>query len=159
MLKFLRRVSDNDSSANQVQPPVSPRGFTRKEFLVRYVGNGEPEEPLVRIQAKSNVSKGCSLVVDENCLSVSELNDVVLLRCSGDEIEQCVHHVSGPEKLSNYVTVTVRQKDGVPPLCHVFETCSVKEVSASLKCNSTHFTNQNKLFLGAEHKYSSCPKL
>ena len=145
MLKFLKRVSDNDStSANRVQPPVSPRGFTLKEFLVRYVGNGGPEEPLARIQVKSNVRKGCSLVVDENRLSVSELNDVVLLRCSGDEIEQCVHHVSGPGKLSNYVTVTVTQKDGVPPLCHVFETCSVKEVSACLKCKSMRFTNQNK---------------
>ena len=132
MLRFLRRannnsISDSDSSPRQVQPATTPCGVIRKEFLVQYVGNGGPEEPLSRIQASTNVRKACSLVVDSNLL-LRELTDVPLLRATGGQIEQCVHHVSGPGKLSNYVSVTIRQEDSVS-LCHVFETCSVKEVS------------------------------
>ncbi|XP_065910773.1 uncharacterized protein [Dysidea avara] len=130
MLRFLRRannnsISDSDSSPRQVQPATTPCGVIRKEFLVQYVGNGGPEEPLSRIQASTNVRKACSLVVDSNLL-LRELTDVPLLRATGGQIEQCVHHVSGPGKLSNYVSVTIRQEDSVS-LCHVFETCSVKE--------------------------------
>jgi len=140
MLKFLRRannsISDNDNSTSQVPPPTARRGVTHKEFLVQYVGYGGAEESLARIQANSNVRKGCSLVVDGNYLLVRELSDELLLRSTGGQIEQCVHHVSGSGKHSNYVSITIRQEDGVPSLCHVFETCSVKEVSKFL--NAKH---------------------
>ena len=131
MLRFLRRVntsiSDGANSSLSSPLPTTSLGGTRKEFLVQYVGNGGPEEPLASIQAGSNIHKGCSLVVDGNCLLLRELTDVVLLRATAGQIEQCVHHLSGPGKLSNYVSVIIRQDSSLR--CHVFETCSVKEVS------------------------------
>ena len=129
MLKLFKRSSklvnnhsgsDSGDGSCSIVNPVHGR-----ELLTRYVGKGKTEEGLHEIFEKSNVGKYCRIIIQDNCLIVSELTDAEIMRISGDRIVRCVQD-SSHDKLCNCVVVMVGQDDRS---IHLFETCSVKEVS------------------------------
>ena len=114
----------SDTTDHQSSSIVNP--IDKRELLTRYVGIGKPKEPLSVILEKNNIGKYCRVTLQEKCLIVTELTDVEVVRISGNNIRQCLQEGTN-KKLRNCVAITVGQDDAYS-VCHLFETCSVKEV-------------------------------
>lgn len=134
MLKLFKRSSksvnerENDRTAAGDHSSSSVNPTDKRELLTRYVGKGKSDEPLNELYDRSNVGKYCRVTVQENCLIVTELTDVEVVRILGDQISQCLQPDGSNKRLCHCVGIVVGKVEGPTGICHLFETCSVKEV-------------------------------
>jgi len=149
MFKLFKRsskpVTDGQNVVGDQSPSVVHPTDGRRELLIRYVGKGTSKEPVNEIFEKSNVGKYCRVTIQDECLIVTELTDIEVVRISSDQIKHCLQNTSN-EKLNNCIAIIVsneatsrRPTSHEDALCYLFETCSLKEVSHHLLICSTHY--------------------